>query len=357
MQVTIDRLTKQYGDITAVDDVDIVAEEGELTSLVGPSGCGKTTTLRSIAGLEYPTKGRILIGDKVVADPEEGVFVPTKNRNVGFVFQNFDIWPHMDVFDNVAFPLEIRDYSKDEIEDKVHSILELADIEELVDKNATDLSGGQQARVSICRALVYEPDILLCDEPLTGLDRNLRRQMRYEIRRLQQEVGITTVYVTHNQPEAMTMSDKICLLNMGGQVEQIGSSQEIYNNPNSEYAFDFFGASEYLHGQITSDGKVQTEIGIVEHTHDVESVSDVTIGFRPEELELSPNPNSDWRQNTWEGAIEEYSFLGGTHEFSVSVDGTRLLARQSRIEEEIQKGDDVSVHIDPNKVHIFEERL
>lgn len=354
MQVTIDSITKRYGDITAIDDISITAEEGELTSLVGPSGCGKTTTLRSIAGLEFPDQGRIVIGGEVVADSEEGIRVPTQKRDVGFVFQTFDVWPHLNVFDNVAFPLKIRDYSKSEIAEKVHDVLELANIEELVDKNATDLSGGQQARVSICRALVYEPKLLLCDEPLTGLDRNLRRQMRYEIRRLQQEVGITTVYVTHNQPEAMTMSDKICLLNTDGQVEQTGTAQDIYNDPVSQYSFDFFGTSEYLEGEVGDDGEILTDIGQVSHTTDVNGATNVTVGYRPEELEVSLEPHRDWTQNTWSGRIEQYSFLGDTHEFSVVVDGVPLIARQSRIEDELGTGEKVHVHIDPDQIHVFE---
>ncbi|MDX1744476.1 MAG: ABC transporter ATP-binding protein [Halobacteriales archaeon] len=355
MQVTIEGITKRYGDITAVDEISLTAEEGELTSLVGPSGCGKTTTLRLISGLISPNEGRILIGDEVVAAPQEGIHVPIQKRDVGFVFQTFDVWPHLDVFDNVAFPLKIRDFSKREIEERVHDILDLANIEALVDKSATDLSGGQQARVSICRALVYEPKILLFDEPLTGLDRNLRRQMRYEIRRIQREVGITSVYVTHNQPEAMTMSDKICLLNTRGQVEQIGTAQDIYRHPTSRYSFDFFGTSQYLDGEVGPNGEIRTPIGAVTHTQEPPEGGHVTVAFRPEELELSRESHADWSANTWSGVVEQYSFLGDTHEFSVRVDGETLVARQSRLEEGIEEGDRVHVHIDADFVHLFDE--
>lgn len=356
MRVEIKNLTKKYGSITAVDNVNITAEAGELTTLVGPSGCGKTTTLRSIAGLERPDSGQIKIGDEIVTDPQENIFVPTQDRNVGFVFQTFDIWSHMSVFENVAFPLEIRDYSEDQIEEKVTDILELANIGELRDKNATDLSGGQQARVGICRALVYEPKVLLCDEPLTGLDRNLRTQMRYEIRRIVSELGITTVYVTHSQPEAMAISDKICLMNTNGEVEQIGRSEDIYTNPVSKYSFDFFGTSQFFEGRVTDSNRVETEIGTITHNGTQNGASEkVVIGFRPEEIEMSSEKRPDWTQNVFEGRINAYSFLGETHEFGISINDEIILARQSRLIEDLQEGDNVFLHLDSKKVHVFTE--
>lgn len=344
MQVEISNLTKQYGDILAVNDLDLVAEDGELTTLLGPSGCGKTTTLRCVAGLERPDAGTISIGDERVNDVENGVFVSTQQRGIGFIFQSFDVWPHMTVFENVAYALKIRDYSSDEIERRVQEVLELADIGGLGDKEATNLSGGQQARVGLCRALVYEPKILLCDEPLSGLDRNLRKTMRHEIRRIQSELDITTIYVTHSQPEAMAISDKICLMNTNGKIEQMGTPEEIYQQPRSEYAFNFVGASQTLMG-TARNGAVETEIGTI--ACDASQVTgDVVLGFRPEDVEIEFDRPESWTENVWEGDIENEYYLGDVYEFDVRI-GDNLLQSRVSIDEYRQKGldDELGTHV------------
>jgi len=354
MQITIEGLVKRYGSVTAVDGIDIVAKEGKLTSLVGPSGCGKTTTLRCVAGLERPDAGRITIGDEVVTDPAENIFVPPNKRELGFVFQSFDVWPHLTVFQNVAYPLQNRNVPKDEIRERVTEALGLTGIEHLADKPSTQLSGGQQARVGICRAIVYEPRVLLFDEPLTGLDRNLRKQMRYEIKRIQSELEITSLYVTHSQPEAMTLSDKICLMNTSGTVEQEGTADEIYNHPTSQFSFDFFGSSDAMPGSVVDGNTVETDLGIVETTGvDLAEGTAVNVGFRPEKVDVAVDGEADWNGNQWAGTVADISFLGEMYEVIVDVDGTQVRARRRTVPDGIDEGATVSVHLDPTAVFVF----
>lgn len=349
MQIKIENLVKRYGNTTAVDGISFTAEEGKLTSLVGPSGCGKTTTLRSIAGLERPTSGKISIGNEVVTDPEDNIFKPPHKRDIGFVFQNFNAWPHMSVFENVAYPLRNRDWPEDEIEEKVMEALEMTGIEAHAQKQATDLSGGQQARVGICRAIVYEPKVLLFDEPLTGLDRNLRQKLRYEIKRIQEELGITSVYVTHSQPEAMTLSDKILLMNTNGKIEQQGSPKEIYYNPETQFTFDFFGSSESYVGTVGSDS-VETAFGSLE-SNDLNGYSagqELTVGFRPEFVEIGDAES--WNENTFTGTVKAVSFLGEMYEIVVDIDGEEIRSRRRNVPEGIEEGREVTIHIDPENV-------
>ena len=354
--VEIDHIVKTFGDVTAVDDVSFVAESGQLTTLLGPSGCGKTTTLRCIAGLERPDSGLIKIDGEVVSDPQNGVFVPPDKRNIGFVFQTFDVWPHMTVYENVAYPLENRDYSKSEIEAKVEETLEMTDILELKDQPARNLSGGQQARVNICRAIVYEPQVLLFDEPLTGLDRNLRKEMRYEIRRIQTELEITTVYVTHSQPEAMIMSDKICLFNRNGKIEQMGDAEEIYTDPVSEFAFRFFGGSRTMPGEVTNPGGVRTDIGELRADGERFATGDrVLVGFRPEDIAVRSLDDADWADNVFEGEVVDISFVGEHYEILLDVEDTLVRSRTRDAPANIERRQTVAVHIDPADVQVFEE--
>lgn len=354
-QVRVEDLVVRYGDTTAVDGIDFVAEDGELTTLVGPSGCGKTTTLRSIAGLERPDAGRITIGDEVVTDPAKDVFVPPHRRDIGFVFQTFDVWPHMTVFENVAYPLHNRDFPKADIEQQVMDTLALAGIESLHDKPSTQLSGGQQARVGICRAIVYEPEVLLFDEPLTGLDRNLRKQMRYEIQRIQSELGVTAIYVTHSQPEALMLSDKVALLNTNGTIEQLGTASDIYVHPQSQFAFDFFGSSITLAGAVSTEG-VQTDIGDVScTTNGLSPSTSVDVMVRPEHVELATDRRPDWDDtNTWHGEIVDVSFLGEMYEIAVSIEGVEIRSHRSELPQGATEGDPVYVHVDPARVHAYE---
>src|SRR6266436_6146164 len=244
----IDHLRKTFkapGNVTvnAVDGISLGIETGKLITLLGPSGCGKTTTLRCLAGLERPEAGRIVIAGETVCDSQKGIFVPPSDRGIGMVFQSYAIWPHMSVFENVAFPLRVsrtRKYSSAEIKDKVRLTLEMVRLSGFEQRSSTQLSGGQQQRLALARGLVHEPKILLLDEPLSNLDAKLREQMRFELKHLQRTLRITTVYVTHDQAEALALSDEIAVFN-AGRVVQRGTPQEIYRKPGSQFVADFIG--------------------------------------------------------------------------------------------------------------------
>jgi iron(III) transport system ATP-binding protein len=243
IQVTLDRVSKQFGQSHGVSEVDVSINPGEFFTLLGPSGCGKTTTLRMIAGFYYPSEGRILFGDENVT------YLPPNKRNTGMVFQNYALFPHMTVFENVAFGLKVRKKSKYEIKNRVTAALKQVDLDGYSDRRIDQLSGGQQQRVALARALVIEPKILLLDEPLSNLDAKLREETRLEIKKLQMELGITTIYVTHDQAEAMAMSDRIMVIR-GGVVQQIGSPEEIYNRPVNRFVSTFIGETNLWEGVV-----------------------------------------------------------------------------------------------------------
>ncbi len=235
MRVTLENLTKYFGKVVAAEDVNLKIGDGEFVALLGPSGCGKTTTLLMIAGIYKPTRGYVYFDDRVVND-----LLP-KDRNVGMVFQSYALYPHMTVFDNITFPLKLKKVPKEEMKKKARKVAELLQIEELMDRKPAQLSGGQQQRVAVARALVKEPDILLFDEPLSNLDAKLRIQMRAELKRLQMELGITTIYVTHDQVEAMTMADRIAVMN-AGRLQQCSTPEELYDHPRNLFVAGFIGS-------------------------------------------------------------------------------------------------------------------
>ena len=239
--------------VNAVQDVSFDVPDGELFTLLGPSGCGKTTTLRSIAGLERPRSGSIALDGRVVYSSDAGIFVAPNRRNFGMVFQSYAIWPHMNVFKNVAFPLEVRKArpSRKEIEQKVMRVLATVQLAELVDRDATKLSGGQQQRLALARALVMEPQLLLLDEPLSNLDAKLREAMRFEFKRMQRDLGLTTIYVTHDQSEALALSHEIAVMSEG-RIVQIGSPRDIYERPRNKFVADFVGSTNFIGGRVAS---------------------------------------------------------------------------------------------------------
>ena len=267
--ISINNLVKEFpvqgGVKVAVNGISFDLEEGEFFTLLGPSGCGKTTTLRSIAGLEKPTSGSISIDGRKVF--EDRVLVPANQRQLGMVFQSYAVWPHMTVFDNVGFPLQVADKrpSRQEIRSRVMEALELVDLAELPDRMATQLSGGQQQRLSLARALVRRPKLLLLDEPLSNLDAKLRERMRSELRVIQQQIGITTLFVTHDQTEALSMSDRVAVMN-DGKIEQVGAPEAVYHDPASAFVADFIGGANMFEGTVESiedDGSatITTELG------------------------------------------------------------------------------------------------
>lgn len=229
---------KSYGTTNVVHDFSFKIADGEFVAFLGPSGCGKTTSLRMIAGLEKNTSGQIFIGDRLVSDPTQNLFIPPEKRQVGMVFQSYAVWPHMNVFDNIAFPLKVSKVGKKEIKDRVEETLEIVELNGLSDRMPNQLSGGQQQRVALARGLVAKPEVLLLDEPLSNLDAKLRSKMRKDIRQIQQKAKITVVYVTHDQIEAMEMSDKMLIMK-AGRIIQSGRPKEVKNNPCNDFVADF----------------------------------------------------------------------------------------------------------------------
>jgi iron(III) transport system ATP-binding protein len=254
--IELRRVLKRFGTQTAVNGIDLAAEQGEMLTLLGPSGCGKTTTLRMIAGLEDPDEGTIRAGERLLFDAAKGVNIPPENRGLGMVFQSYAIWPHMTVLENVAYPLKMRRVPVRERRIMVSKVLDLVGLGGLEDKPATKLSGGQQQRVAFARALVFQPELLLLDEPLSNLDAKLREHMRFELRIMQKRLGLTAICVTHDQEEALTLSDRLVVMN-GGNIEQVGTPEEIYERPATRFVAQFIGKAN----MIELDEAVQHDAG------------------------------------------------------------------------------------------------
>ncbi len=322
--------------VKAAQDVCIDVPEGHFFTLLGPSGCGKTTTLRSIAGLERPSGGEITVAGVTVFSAARGVFVPPNQRGFGMVFQSYAIWPHMDVFTNTAFPLQVgkKKYSRDEIDAKVMRVLTAVQLDHLRDREATKLSGGQQQRLALARALVMEPKLLLLDEPLSNLDAKLRELMRFELKRLQRELKITTIYVTHDQSEALALSHQVAVMNQG-RIQQIGSPREIYERPQTKFVADFVGTTNFVDGTVRSldaeDGYylIDTELGVLRGLS-VEAVRPgdaVVLSIRPEDVHLSDAPPGG-DVNTWHGKVDQKVFIGEAMEWQIRI-GQRVLLSKS----------------------------
>jgi iron(III) transport system ATP-binding protein len=310
-------LVKWFGSDRAVDGISFSLPRGKFLTLLGPSGCGKTTTLMSIAGLHGIDGGKITVGNVVYTSKEDGIFLPPEKRDIGMVFQSYAIWPHMTVTQNVAYPLEIRKVDRAEIDDRVAEVLRLVGLGDMADKLATQLSGGQQQRAALARAIVSRPRLLLFDEPLSNLDLKLREQMRVELKRIQHEVGITSVYVTHDQSEALVMSDEIIVMSKG-HIEQTGGPHEIYACPVNAYVSNFIGVANLLKGrvvQVTGPGRGEVEIAEggrqvrlpCQLGKGVEADNDIVVSVRPENVHAERTNGS----GTWlEGEVLEAIFLG-----------------------------------------------
>jgi iron(III) transport system ATP-binding protein len=319
--------------VKAAQDVSFEVPEGKLFTLLGPSGCGKTTTLRSIAGLEKPISGEIEVGGRLIYSSQKGVFVAPNKRNFGMVFQSYAIWPHMNVFQNVAFPLEVRRLPRKEIREKVARVLEAVALAELVDRDATKLSGGQQQRLALARALVMEPQLLLLDEPLSNLDAKLRDRMRIELKRLQRDLNLTTVYVTHDQSEALALSHEIAVMNEG-RVVQVGTPRQIYEEPHDKFVADFVGTTNFIGGTVTAleGGRctVSSAMGEIK-AHATEGVGKnaaVIVSVRPEDVELSEAlPTAGDGDNVCKGTVNAKDFLGDYLDFHVRVGDVVLQAK------------------------------
>lgn len=279
-RIIIKDVTKAFGDVVVLSHFNAEFADGEFVTLLGPSGCGKTTMLRMLAGFEKPTEGEIYIGDQEVSSSKN--FVPPEKRDIGMVFQSYAVWPHMTVFENVAYPLKMQKIGKQEIKDRVEAVLETVHLSQYTQRIPSQLSGGQQQRVALARALVAQPKLLLLDEPLSNLDAKLRDSMRFEIKEIQKQSGITVVYVTHDQMEAMTMSDRIIVINKG-QIQQVGNPTEIYRHPVNQFVADFVGKINFLPA-VSKDNQV-----VLKHSGQVipytgKLTGDVVVGIRPENI-------------------------------------------------------------------------
>jgi ABC-type Fe3+/spermidine/putrescine transport system ATPase subunit len=337
----LDGVRKLFGSVPAVDDVSFEVERGEIFTLLGPSGCGKTTTLRLVAGLEEPDGGEIVLRDRVVASAPRRTFVAPNRRNLGMVFQSYAIWPHMTVFENVAYPLQLRGLRRAAVRGRVAAVLELVGLSGLETRAATLLSGGQMQRLALCRALVYEPDLLLLDEPFSNLDAKLREQMRVELKLLQRRLGVTVLFVTHDQVEALSLSDRVAVMR-GGRVEQMGPPRELYERPASAFVRDFLGQTVALRGIVKEhvgervvvalDGALMGSTLSALPSGDAALTvgTAVQIAIRPEDIDvtLASEPATD---NTLAGTIEALLFVGDRYEARIALGGDqRVLLLLSR---------------------------
>jgi iron(III) transport system ATP-binding protein len=354
--IEVKSLSKIFADgtnagVKAVNDISFTVEDGRFYTLLGPSGCGKTTTLRCIAGLEKPDGGEILVSGKKVYSSTDGTYVPAYRRPIGMVFQSYAIWPHMTVFENVAFPLRVgkQRFSGSEIQKKVSAALAQVELGGYEERMATQLSGGQQQRLALARALVREPQVLLLDEPLSNLDAKLRERMRFELRELQRRLRITTLYVTHDQIEALSMSNVIAVMNAGVIVQE-GGPRDVYMQPKSKFVANFIGSTNQLTGRVTKleengTGKVATEAGEIS-CHVLEGLtvgSGVVVVVRPESVELhrqKPALNG----NIIEGKIGAAMFLGEYVDCTVEL-GNSILQTHQRHTVQVRRGDPVWVEL------------
>jgi iron(III) transport system ATP-binding protein len=332
--ITITGVSRRFGSAAAVDNIDLTIRHGEFVTLLGPSGCGKTTTLRMVAGLEQTDGGRIAIGDRVVSDADAGIFVAPDHRNIGMVFQSYAIWPHMTVFENVAYPLRIRRRPASEVSEKVQRALRLVEMQPYAGRPAPLLSGGQQQRVAIARALVFEPEVLLLDEPLSNLDAKLRTQTGDEFRALQRRLGITTLYVTHDQEEAMALSDRIVVMH-AGKILQIGTPEDIYRRPVCREVAAFFGSPNFLEARALGsapepDGTYRVRVrgegweGICRTAEAFTADTAVLVMIRPEDARIGPLDSAAGKQIVWRGKVIDTIFRGPRRSIGIDVGGRRF---------------------------------
>lgn len=344
-EVRIEHVFKRFGDVTAVSDFDLTVKDGEFVSLLGPSGCGKTTSLRMIAGFERATEGEIYIGDHCVSSHIKNTFVPPEKRDIGMVFQSYAVWPHMTVTENVAYPLKIQKVPKEERVARVAEMLKLVHLDEYGSRYPHQLSGGQQQRVALARALVMRPGLLLLDEPLSNLDAKLRESMRFEISSIQKELGITVIYVTHDQSEAMTMSDRVVVMSRG-VIQQIGTPYEIYRNPANKMVADFIGLVNFVEGEVQGDRVYISGTGVsFPNTSGI--TGSATIAVRPENITMSRT------SGTIEGTLVHRFYLGDAVDYRVQCKHhvIRVIVKGAELKEFT---DGEKVYLDFDKIMVFD---
>lgn len=355
MYLTLENITKVFpsrgavGEVVAVQDVNLEIQEGELITLLGPSGCGKTTTLRMVAGFEFPSAGRIVL------DGQEINSLPPHKRDMSMVFQSYALFPHLTVFENVAYGLNVQRLNKKTIAERVGRVLDLVHLQGYGDRAPGQLSGGQQQRVALARALVMEPKVLLMDEPLSNLDAKLREEMRTEIRRIQRELNITSVYVTHDQIEAMTLSDRIVIMNEG-LIEQVGTPVEIYRFPNSRFVANFIGRANFLDGTVLAQQDSNVTIKSLGETVNLSNVKhqfregeSATLIVRPEMIQIRKNGG------LYQGTIRQAVYLGDMIEYTVDVGGVAILGTETdpHVTELFPEGERVTLDFVQDRIQVL----
>jgi ABC-type Fe3+/spermidine/putrescine transport system ATPase subunit len=350
------RLAKRYGSALAVDHVSFELYKGETLTLLGPSGCGKSTTLRLIAGLDRPDEGEIVVNGVVIASGGKGVFLPPEKRNMGLVFQSYAVWPHMTVEQNVAYPLRIRHFKEQEIQRRVQRMLELTGLEPFARRPSTQLSGGQQQRVALARSLVYEPDILLLDEPLSNLDAKLRYEMRVQLKRLQAALGTTILFVTHDQLEAMTLSHRIAVMR-AGVIEQLSVPREIYQHPSTHFVHTFIGQSISIPGRVVRDGAMtyvevsdQGRVALAEQQWPA-GAEQIWLSVRPENVQIIANGATP-ALNQLAAVVEDVSYVGDRYECTLRVGETEIILEAPRVLE-LRPGQSVLLALDAGAVRAW----
>jgi iron(III) transport system ATP-binding protein len=360
MEIRIRDLNKDYFSegkrITALSKVDLTIPANRIFTLLGPSGCGKTTLLRCIVGLEKPDSGEIAIGDEVVWSREKRIFVPPEKRGLSMVFQTYAIWPHMTVFDNVAYPLQVRNEPKEEIRRKVEKTLRFVQLEGFEGRPATKLSGGQQQRVALARALAPEPKVILFDEPLSNLDAKLREETRKELRSFLSKLRITAVYVTHDRIEALSLSDDVAVMR-AGRIVKIGSPKEIYFDSEQRFVADFIGRANLIEGKVVNveshGALIDTAIGTVSCQRQIASPlgSTVTVCIRPESICVTGGEGGQG-QNIFRGRVESLVFVGDSYEGEIKVGEARLIARIEPTAR-VKEGDEIGLRVDPAQCSVL----
>jgi iron(III) transport system ATP-binding protein len=356
-EIKVESLVKEFAENRALDDVSFDVREGELFTLLGPSGCGKSTTLMSIAGFQTPEQGRIAVASDVFYDAERRVNVAAERRNLGIVFQSYAVWPHMTVFDNLAFPLKVRKLKRAAIRPRVLEVLELVEMAHLAGRYPHQLSGGQQQRVALARALVYSPTVLLLDEPFSNLDAKLRERARAWVKELQTRLGLTTVFVTHDQDEALSMSDRVAVMSQG-EVQQIGVPEEIYSRPANRFVAEFVGRVNLLSGTVAAceRGRIALELPTgrklwVDTDRTPTPNAELTLVVRPEALRVEAANGSTMNgSNTLDANVHSVAFLGDHYQYELEAGPISLIAQTARQ----LATEQVKVHIPPDACAIVE---
>ena len=344
--VELRNLTKRYGPLAVVDNVSLTIEHGKLVCLLGPSGCGKTTTLRLIAGFVEPSEGEIRVGDKLISSPAHTV--PPERRNMSMIFQSYALWPHMTVAENIVYGLKIRKLDRTTIQAKLDSILATTKLGELAQRYPGELSGGQQQRVALARALIVDPETLLLDEPLSNLDANLREEMRFEVRRLHDAYRYTTVYVTHDQSEAMTTADLICVMN-GGKIEQAGSPEDIYDRPQSEFVARFIGSSNVIIGKVLDEASIDFAGTVLRCVGEkMKAGTQAPMSIRPHDIAISAAQPTQ-SENVVPGTVTRQVFLGGNRDYMVEAKNGTQLRIVTPAQDNIPQGSSVWLHLPPDR--------